>query len=92
MENRESVYLLAKKLGLTMDVWRGDVFVGRYRYSGDNLIKLKINDNQLRADYSGTNGGRVKFDTDSNSWIFPPYQRQPNKREQDSGADKREGK
>lgn len=49
MENRENIYKLAKVLNMIIEVEKGGVFIGTYKYVGDNLVKLKTNDNKLRA-------------------------------------------
>ena len=40
MENREMVYEMAKKLDMIIEVWRDDIYIGKFKFINDELHKL----------------------------------------------------
>lgn len=41
MDNKELIYEMAKTLGLVIEVWKGNEFVGAYRFFDGKLVKIK---------------------------------------------------
>jgi hypothetical protein len=41
MENRELIYEMAKRLDLVIEVWKEGKYIGRFKFIGDVLHKLK---------------------------------------------------
>lgn len=41
MENKELIYELAKRLGLVIEVWKDNVYIGKYRFVDGKLLKYK---------------------------------------------------
>lgn len=35
------IYLLAERLGLVFEVWKNDVYIGKYRFIDGKLFKYK---------------------------------------------------
>jgi hypothetical protein len=41
MENRDKIYELAQKLDMIIEVWRNDVYIGKFKFINGKLKKLK---------------------------------------------------